>query len=45
MSRGSKMDRAVYSYFQNSVSLFFDNVYGEVLDLEFAILEKRLCPR
>ena len=22
-----KMDRAVYSYFQNSVSLFLDNVY------------------
>ena len=33
-----------YMYFQNSLFVF-DNVYGEVLDLEFAILEKRLCPQ
>ena len=33
-----------YMYFQNSLFVF-DNVYGEVFDLEFAILEKRLCPQ
>ena len=41
ISRVSKVDRAEYK----TVYLFFYIVYGKVLNLEFAILEKRLCPR